>query len=67
MNKELKLEIIKILRSEEQIVKLGSDGEYESYIGIIEDDYYSISEKICSLIQAITDPENQPNQYGIIL
>lgn len=64
---ELKKEIIAILISEQTSAKVGSDGDYSAIVCVDSEDYTSVADKVCSLIQAITDPENQPNQYGIKL
>lgn len=67
MNEILKQEIVSILISEEEDVKIGSNGDYVRDMAVISERYQYAADKIISLIQAITDPENQPNQYGIIL
>lgn len=66
-NEKLKKEIINILISEQIIAKVGSEGEYERILCVDSEDYSVVANKICVLIQAITDPQNQPNQFGIIL
>ena len=66
MNKEnLEKELFAIFASEETDLKSGSDGDYETVKAISMYSYSEVAAKITSLIQAITDPENQPNQYGI--
>lgn len=63
----MKQKLLDILKSEEQLVKIGSDGDYEQYMGITNDCYNELIEKLEQFIQSIKDPDNQPNQYGIKL
>ena len=63
--KNLKQEIINILISEQEICKIGSDGEYSTELCVFADDFELVSDKIIALIQIVFDPENQPNQLGI--
>lgn len=67
MTNPIEYEIIQILKSQEQRVKMGSDGDYEVYQAVTDDCYKDVAEKVALFIQSITDPENQPNQYGIKL
>lgn len=62
---ELKKELIAILIKHhvDETSSTGTTGEKIIY----SDNYSSIADEIASLVQAITDPENQPNQYGIKL
>lgn len=63
--KELKKEIIEIL-VKHQVDEISSTGKTGEKV-IYSDSYPDVINEITSLIQAITDPENQPNQYGIEL
>lgn len=65
--KILRNEIMKILISAQGTCKIGSDGDYSVETCILADDFEFVVNGVASLIQAITDPENQPNQYGIKL
>jgi hypothetical protein len=64
---KVKEEIIKILISKQDKCKVGSDGDYSTELCIFSDDFELVANEIASFIQAITDPENQPNQFGIVL
>lgn len=59
------IEIIKILVSNQEKAKLGSDGDYETIYCIYADDFEDVAKEIAILFQAVMDPENQPNQFGI--
>ena len=44
----------------------GSCGELgDSYMAINSDSFSDLADEIINLIQAVFDPENQPNQFGI--
>lgn len=61
----IKNEIIKILIANQEKCKIGSDGDYSTELCVFADDFDLLAETITSFIQAITDTENQPNQFGI--
>lgn len=63
----IKNEIINILIANQETCKIGSDGDYSKELCIFADDFDLVANEITSFIQAITDPENQPNQFGISL
>ena len=63
----LRYEILSILKSVETEAKKGYDGDYTPIVCVDSHDYYIVVNNLFSLIQAITDPENQPNQYGVKL
>lgn len=71
MNKEEKEklinEIVGILHKDAgTMYTKGSCGELgEEYLALSEDYFGDVAESISGLIEAITDPENQPNQFGI--
>jgi hypothetical protein len=64
---QLKAEIIKILIANQGECKLGGDGDYDKELCVFSFDFDTVADQIASFIQAITDPENQPNQFGITL
>ncbi len=66
---KIKEEILKILNSHayETNISAGGHGELERETIITSDDFGNIAEGIRIFINAITDPENQPNQFGINL
>lgn len=64
---KVKEEIMNILISNQEKCKIGSDGDYSTELCVFADDFDLVANKITSFIQSITDPENQPNQFGIVL
>ena len=60
-------EIMNILIANQETCKIGSDGDYSTEQCVFAENFDSVATKIASFIQAITDPENQPNQFGIVL
>ncbi len=63
----VKKEIMKILIANQETCKIGSDGDYSTELCVFADDFDLVANSITSFIQAITDPENQPNQFDIVL
>ena len=63
----LKNKIIEILNSEsDTFYASGSCGELGSEFQVVPDySYDDVASKICSVIQIVFDPENQPNQLDI--
>jgi hypothetical protein len=64
---KVKEEIMNILIANQETCKIGSDGDYSTELCVFAYDFDLVASHIASFIQAITDPENQPNQFGIIL
>ena len=64
---KVKEEIMKILIANQETCKIGSDGDYSQEQCVFAWDFDLVSEQITLFIQAITDPENQPNQFGVVL
>lgn len=58
-------QLIKILIGNQSDAKIGSEGDYEQIKCIHSEDFADVALEIATFIQSITDPENQPNQYGI--
>ncbi len=64
---KVKEEIMNILIANQETCKIGSDGDYSTELCVFAYDFDLVASKITSFIQSITDPENQPNQFGIVL
>ncbi len=64
---QIKKKIIDILVENQETCKIGSDGDYSQELCVFAYDFNIVADEITSFIQAITDSENQPNQFGINL
>lgn len=62
--KELKKEILNIIVANQHTYPGGEKNLTED---MVVSDFEKLANDIALFIQAITDPENQPNQYGIKL
>jgi hypothetical protein len=68
-NKQIEEEIIGILHlNASTMYSKGSCGELGGESIVLDKDYFEdVAKSIRIMFDAITDPENQPNQYGIEL
>lgn len=64
---KLKEEIIAILIRNQREELNSVTGERTGEVAVYSDSYTDVANEIVMLLKSVTDPENQPNQFGIIL